>query len=435
MNNQCNYVDPVRSQLGIQYDNDLFSHTIYNNALCIQSDDEKTTTNIADLEHAAELPIYCVFAHGKIISDINVSFIESDDDEIYQHIASPASTFFNLGRNQYLYDTAPLGSLLMCSPHLNEYFGHVIDNPQEFTELLFSTEFKNVSSPIATGDFDLDSPLFSPPQFTTINKTLDFYEDIVKSPLRFGIVQLNKPIDDEVAGILKSIGTQLKTTTPEEKIARCFNTSISEPGKLTNNPYAEQEFVRHLQSREFRCTLEELTSIFGAGIYIMSTCSPLSLTLNIADIGKIRYSSEVGISSKLKSPSHAQIVEKAVYAFNSDLEAIVYNLNYRWFEMVQNKAEIETSYAFPKLGVVTGQNYPKIANVPSDYEENQSPLNNDETETQPDEDMTYMDDVNGGVKKKHAKKRKQTKKNKNHKKQKTKKHLKRRRQQSRARRS
>ena len=208
-------------------------------------------------------------------------------------------------------------------------------------------------------------------------------------------------------------------------MARCFNTSISEPGKLTNNPYAEQEFVRHLQSREFRCTLEELTSIFGAGIYIMSTCSPLSLTLNIADIGKIRYSSEVGISSKLKSPSHAQIVEKAVYVFNSDLEAIVYNLNYRWFEMVQNKAEIETSYAFPKLGVVTGQNYPRIANVPSDY---------DETETQPDE--SDYQNIGGKKKRKHnTKKHSDTKKKRNHRKQKTKKHLKRRRQRSRAHRS
>ena len=428
MNHQCNYVEPARAQLGIQYDTDLFSHTIYNNALCIQSDDEKTTTNIADLQHVAELPIYCVFAHGKIISDVNVAV----DDDFNYHIASPASTFFNLGRNQYLYDTAPLGSLLMCSPHLNEYFGHVIDNPQEFTELLFSTEFKNVSSPIATGNFDLDSPLFSPPQFTTINKTLDFYEDIVKSPLRFGIVQLNKPIDDEVAGILKSIGTQLKTTTPEEKIARCFNTIISEPGKLTNNPYAEQEFVRHLQSREFRCSLEELTSIFGPGIYIMSTCSPLSLTLNIADIGKIRYSSEVGISSKLKSPSHAQIVEKAVYAFNSDLEAIVYNLNYRWFEMVQNKEAIQLDAKFPHVDVKTGKMYRGVADIREESEQ----YDNDETGTEPDQE----DYQNIGGKKKHTNKRKQTKKNKNHKKQKTKKqktkkHLKRRRQQSRARRS
>jgi hypothetical protein len=361
---QCNYVDPARAQIGIQYDTDLFSHTIYNNALCIQSDDEKTTINIADLEHVAQLPIYCVFAHGKTISDIDVSFVEDEvNDELHYHITTPPSTFFNLQRHQYVYDTAPLGSLLMCSPHLNDYFGHVIDNPQEFTELLFSTNFKQVSAPIASGDFDLDSPLFSPPQFTTINKTLDFYENVVKSPLRFGIVQLNKPIDEEVTGILKSIGTQLITNTEDEKMARCFNTTISEPGKLTNNPDAEIAFVEHLRSHKFRCTVEELTTTFGPGIYIMSTCSPLILTLKIEDIGNIRYSSESGILSKLKNKTHSQIVDKAVYAFNSDLEAIVYNLNYRWVEMVQAKKTMKLTHNFPHLDVQTSKEYPFVAHV------------------------------------------------------------------------
>ncbi len=360
---QCNYVDPARAEKGIQYDSDLFSHTIYNNSLCIQTDDEKNAINIEDLKHANELPIYCVFAHGKIISDVNVSFIDGDDDEIYQHIATPPSTFFNLQRHQYVYDTAPLGSLLMCSPHLNEYFGHVIDNPHEFVEILFSTNFKQVSAPLASGDFDLDSPLFSPPQFSTINKTLDFYENVVKSPLRFGIVQLNKRIDDEVTEILRSIGTPLTTTSDEEKIARCFNTTISEPGKLTNNPEAEVAFVERMHTHNFRCTLEELTATFGPGIYIMSTCSPLSLTLNIEDIGKIRYSSESGIMSQLKSPAHSSIVDKAVYAFNSDLEAIVYNLNYRWFEMVQAKQAMKLTRHFPQVDVQTSKMYPSVADV------------------------------------------------------------------------
>jgi hypothetical protein len=252
-----------------------------------------------------------------------------------------------------------------------------------------------VSAPIATGDFDLDSPLFSPPQFTTINKTLDFYEDVVKSPLRFGVVQLNKPMDDEVVGILQSIGQGLITNTPEEKINRCFNISSN---KLTNNPEAEQAFIRHLHTHNFRCTLEGLTTIFGPGIYIMSTCSPLNLVINGDGIGKIHYSSEMGIKSKLKNPAHSIMVEKAVYAFNSDLESMVYNLNYRWLEMVQNKEAIEIDTAFPRVDVKTGKMYPNVADIKQDE---------DETGTQPDEDMSYMDiDVNGG--KKLDKKRKQS---------------------------
>ena len=389
--NSCDYVEPVREERGIQYDDDLFSHTIYNNSLCIQSDDGKTATNIEDLGSVAELPIYCVFAHGKIISDVNIAV----DDDFNYHVTTPPTTFFNLHRNQYIYDTAPLGSLLMCSPHLNEYFGHVINNPPGFLEILFSTNFKEVSAPIATGDFDLDSPLFSPPQFTTINKTLDFYEDVVKSPLRFGVVQLNKPMDDEVVGILQSIGQRLITNTPEEKINRCFNISSY---KLTNNPEAEHAFIRHLHTHNFRCTLEELTTIFGPGIYIMSTCSPLNLVINGDGIGKIHYSSEMGIKSKLKNPAHSIMVEKAVYAFNSDLESMVYNLNYRWLEMVQNKEAIEIGTAFPQVDVKTGKMYPDVADIKQDE---------DETGTQPDEDMSYMDiDVNGG--KKLYKKRKQS---------------------------
>ena len=57
------------------------------------------------------------------------------------------------------------------------------------------------------------------------------------------------------------------------------------------------------------------------------------------------------------------MVEKAVYAFNSDLESMVYNLNYRWLEMVQNKEAIEIGTAFPRVDVKTGKMYPTVADV------------------------------------------------------------------------
>ena len=118
-------------------------------------------------------------------------------------------------------------------------------------------------------------------------------------------------------------------------------------------------------------------------------------------MGKIHYSSELGTKSKLKNPKHAEIVDKVVYAFNSDLESMVYNLNYRWLEMVQTKVEMEMSSSmFPKVEVKTGKMYPNVADVRESTAAEQ-----DETGTQPDEDTSYMDiDVDGGRKKRNRKK-------------------------------
>ena len=408
MENTCNYVDQHIAERGIQYDEDLFSHTIYNNSLCIQTDDEKNSINIADLDYASELPIYCIFAHGNIISDVDVIF----DDDMNTHIKANPNTFFNLERHQYVYDTSPLGGLLLCSTDLNDYLNRITQNTQEFVKILFSTNYKLISSPVGSKDFDLETPLFSPPLFTTINKSLNFYDDSVSSPLQFGVIQLNEPISYNVSHILESIGKKtITTTTDEEKLARFLNLA----GNLTNNPEAEMAFVQHLMSNRYKCTLAELTSIFGPGIYIMSTCSPLNLSLNVDSIGKIKYSSHKGIITKLKNPAHAEIVEKSAYAFNNDLETIVYNLNNRWFEMVQGRTAARRVASFPPVHVIPSDHYKSIA----DIREYAMDTEEDEVKTQPDEDE-YM---TGGKRPKNKKKRNQTKRNqtKRHKKRATKK--------------
>lgn len=425
---QCNYVDPKQAEIGIQYDEDLFSHTIYNNSLCIQSDDEKNAINVSDLQQAQNIPIYCIIAHGVIASNITIK----KDRLSNHHITTPASTFFQLQRMQYVYDAAPIGSLLMCSPSLNDYVKRVIDFPNEFVDVLFSTNFKQVSIPLSSGDFDVDTPLFSPPLFSTINKRLRFYDDKETSMLRFGIVQLNKEMDDEVLSMLSSIGTPLRTITPEEKQMRCFNLSVSEPGKLTNNPEAEIAFVDHMKSNNFRCSLEELTSMFGYGIYIVATCTGFQFNINIDNKRDVKYSSETGISPELTNQSHLKMVDKALYGFNSDLEKVVYNLNYRWNEMVQHKKEVELANEFPQFDVAINERFVKLRD-PLNYEDEDevaTQIDEDEVATQIDEDeQPNMDDVSGGKKKRRS----ATKKNKKHRKQKTKKHVKRRRRQSRAR--
>jgi len=429
---QCNYVDPSRKELGIQYDDDLFSHTIFDNYLCIQSDDEKTAINTDALKNTQQLPIYCIFAHGKIITDVNVEIRDEPDDTISYHITTPSTAFFNLQREQYLYDTSPVGSLLMCSSKLNTYFNTIITHRQEFLDLLFSTNFKQVSTPIKHGtEFDLDSPLFSPPLFSTINKTLDFYDDSVKSPLRFGIVQLNKPIEDETLSILQTIGTQLTTETEEEKKTRCFNTIVSQPGILTNNPDAEIAFVQHLYSHNFRITNKELTELFGPGIYIMSTCSPLSLKINIDGIGKINYSSERGIISTTLRQKHQtkianEITEKCVKGIINDLETIVNNLNYRWFEMVQTKEHLESSHNF-EIDVKINPEFANKADLEMGPYENpeyelptfrvgQQIIDPTHQQYQQYLDVYMQTKPHGGVKNKQTKSRKQKK---HHKKRKT----------------
>ena len=392
--NTCDYVNPR----GIQYDDDLFSHVIYSNSLCIESDDEKTSINQQDLAFIDQLPIYCVFAHGKIISAAHIDV----DDNLAYHVTSPTTAFFNLQRHQYVYDLSPLGSMLKCTNKLNDYNKFVIENPTGFLQTIFSPNFKMASSPISESDYELESALFSPPLFTTINKTLDFYENVERSPLRFGVIQLNSPtMDDEAFGLLNSIGTTLETKTHDDKMRRCINLAVSEYGKLTSKPDAEHQFVEMLKGQDFRCSLEQVVSTFGEGIYIMSTCSPLFLNITGAGLGKtIQYSSEEGIKTQLNNPLHSETIDKAVYAFNNDLERIVYSLNYRWMEMVQDQysQNVDLNMAIPQVDVKRSKQYEDYSSPMFERgaeSEETATQPDEETATQPDEDTSYMDEIGG----------------------------------------
>jgi hypothetical protein len=493
---KCDYVDPARAKQGIDRKNNIISHIIYNNASCIQSDSTKTAQNIKNLENTSELPIYCVVAHGKIVSDINVTILKEkvvgDDGKFViknngdvlikdtYHINTPSSTFFNLKSNQYVYDTAPIGTSLACSSHLKRYINSIIikpklekapvdeldadepmakksnidesniDEPTKFKNTLFSNQFRTLSESISASTVKFDAPLFSPPQFSTINKTLDFYDKEDTSSLRFGVFRLDKPITSAMKQALDSIGKHLTTITPDEKKSRCLNVSV---GNLTGNVVAEQNFIDHLHRNNFRCSLKELTEIFGDGIYIMTTCSELELKIKI-NRETISYSSASNTGIKKRSSPYGRngivvsktIIDNIVYAFNSDLAEIVRELEYRWIEMVQGKNS-DVGTKTHKLQINVGEDmYKKIIEIPEmdnmdldekpqtmevdedeetpteiDEDEIRTDVDEDETATQPDEDTTYMDvDVNGGKKnqkhttKKQRNTRKQTKKNKKH---------------------
>ena len=467
---KCDYVDPVRANQGIDRENNIISHIIYNNASCIQSDSTKTAQNIENLENTSELPIYCVVAHGKIVSDINVTIlkekvvgydgkfvIKSNGDVLIKdtyHINTPSSTFFNLKSNQYVYDTAPIGTSLACSSHLKRYINSIIikpkpekepvedagepmakksnvdesnvdesnvdesnvdesnvNEPTKFKNTLFSNQFRTLSESISASTVKFDAPLFSPPQFSTINKTLDFYDKQDTSSLRFGVFRLDKPLTSVAKQALDSIGTPLTTITPDEKKSRCLNVSV---GNLTGNIIAEQNFVDHLQKNKFRCSLKELTEIFGDGIYIMTTCSELELKIKI-NRETISYSSasNTGIKKRYSPYGRNSVVSKTiidnlVYAFNSDLAEIVRKLEYRWIEMVQGKnSDVKTKTHHLQINV--GDMYedmieiPEMATVDEEtknmavdkYEETQ-PYEEPETET---EDETEKMDLTGGKKK------------------------------------
>uniref|UniRef100_A0A6C0BWH6 Uncharacterized protein n=1 Tax=viral metagenome TaxID=1070528 RepID=A0A6C0BWH6_9ZZZZ len=412
---QCNYVDPARAEKGIQYDYDMFSHTIYENSLCIQTDDEKTKTNQEELKQSGSLPIYCIIAHSEINTNINVSM----DDKFKYHIRTPASTFFRLENQQYAYDISPIGGLMECNNNLKQYMEYIAKNHPTYMKVLFSPNYKECSTPLVSEGFNLDSVLFSPPLYSTINKSLNFMSTRERSTIRFGIVQLNKPMDEEVKNVINSVGKISHATNEEEQKARMFNMSISQFGKLTNNPEAEKVFVEHLKTNNYNCTLEKLTSIFGKGIYIIATCSPLVLTINVEGKDPVKYNSEMAITSKSKKkPANIELVDKALYAFNADLQHMVYALNYRWMEMVQYNPSVQLKDTIPSADVKPSKKYFKIA------------------ETRKELNLDSGDETDGGVKKKlrhTTKKRKQpTKKRKNSKKRTT---IKRHRRPSRAHRS
>jgi hypothetical protein len=229
-------------------------------------------------------------------------------------------------------------------------------------KVLFSPNYKECSTPLVSEGFNLDSVLFSPPLYSTINKSLNFMSTRERSTIRFGIVQLNKPMDEEVKNVINSVGKISHATNEEEQKARMFNMSISQFGKLTNNPEAEKVFVEHLKTNNYNCTLEKLTSIFGKGIYIIATCSPLVLTINVEGKDPVKYNSEMAITSKSKKkPANIELVDKALYAFNADLQHMVYALNYRWMEMVQYNPRVELKNTFPSANVTPTKNHGEIA--------------------------------------------------------------------------
>lgn len=415
---KCDYVVPAMAKTGKRYYKDLFSHVIYDNSLCIQSDAEKTTTNREELKQSDSLPIYCIIAHSEINTTINVSM----DDNFKYHVSTPASTFFRLENQQYAYDISPIGGLMECNDNLKQYMEYIAENHSTYMKVLFSPNYTECSTPLVSDGFDLDSVLFSPPLYSTINKSLNFMSTHEWSTIRFGIVQLNKPMDDEVKNVINSVGKISHATNVEEQKARMFNMSISQLGKLTNNPEAEKVFVEYLKTNNYNCTLEKLTSIFGKGIYIMATCSPLVLTINVKGKEPVKYNSEMAITTKSKKkPANLELVDKALYAFNTDLQRMVYNLNYRWMEMVQDNPVIQLKNTLPSANVTPSKKHGEIAGIREELEELELEDSGDETEPE--------EEVDGGGKKKR---KRTTKKQKNTRKRIT---IKRRRQRSRTRRS
>jgi hypothetical protein len=362
MENSCNYVDPVKIKQGKQYYSDLFSHITYDNSLCIQSDDDKTRINKIELKQSDSLPIYCIIAHGEINTNIDVSL----DNDFKYHVTTPASTFFRLKNQQYAYDISPIGGLMSCNNNLKQYIEYISENHIEYKKVLFGPNYKQFSTPLISvdeEDFDLDSALFSPPLYSTINKSLTFISAHEWSSIRFGIIQLNKPTDEEVKGIINSIGQISRAKTIEEQTNRIMNMNISSFGKLTNNADAEEQFVNHLKMNNYKCSLEKLTDIFGKGIYIMATCSPLVLNINIQGKETVKYNSEMAITSKVKKTANLDVVDRALYAFNTDLQNMVNQLNYRWMEMVQHNPDVKLKTPMLGPNVTPSKKHYAIADI------------------------------------------------------------------------
>jgi hypothetical protein len=135
-------------------------------------------------------------------------------------------------------------------------------------------------------------------------------------------------------------------------------------------------------------------------------------------------------SKSKKKPANIELVDKALYAFNTDLQRMVYDLNYRWLEMVQYNPRVELKNTFPSANVTPTKKHGEIADIRGNLElELELEDSGDETDPETEEEL----EGGGKKKRKHTtKKLHRTTKKRKHKKSK---HLKRRRQQSRVRRS
>ena len=308
---------------------------------CMNADINKNMKNIDTvnriLNGELDMPIYIIQSHGAY--DLRFFFNKNESTgEVHYYPAHDNS--YHLNDDQFIINPTPLGSIQLSNETTNMsielMFYH---DKMDILKNIFSTRFLETMLSVDKTNKDavekelLENTMFSPPSYETLNKTYHFIDDKPVAIWKFGIFQLNRDYGDSKNELIEQIISN-DMFSPSEIGYENRILNVSNPGVYVDNIEAEQAFIEHLRSNNYIITEKDLVRIFGKGIYIALNCSPILFRLDDYVNDKVI---DIYLEMREEDIPLLSYYVPITQSINSELEAIVYNLNNRWYEMVQRK--------------------------------------------------------------------------------------------------
>jgi hypothetical protein len=308
---------------------------------CMNADTNKNMKNIDTvnkiLKGELDMPIYIIQSHGAY--DLRFFFDKNESTGEVHYYPGPDNSYL-LNDDQFIINPTPLGSIQLSNETTNMsielMFYH---DKMDIFKNIFSTRFLETMISVDETNKDavekelLENTMFSPPSYETLNKTYHFFDNQPVVDWKFGIFQLNRDYGDGRDELIEQIISN-EVFSPSEIGYENRILNVTMPGVYVDNVEAEQEFIQHVLSNNYTITEKDLVRIFGKGIYIVLNCSPILFTLyDYANGRTININFEMSESDMALISDYVPITQ----SINSELEAIAYNLNNRWYEMVQRK--------------------------------------------------------------------------------------------------
>jgi hypothetical protein len=376
----CDYSSPEMRQSGKNYpeiDREIHGHIITGtpdveeSPFCMNTDLNKNEINTNTVRRilSGELivPIYVLVCHGTYLMNVSMTTLENGETHYYPD----SNSSYTLGQNQFVVNTTPFGSISMIGPTNARDMEQMFDAETQFKLLntLFSDRFletfvyKNTYAPSGRKRADgedipieelAENSMYSPPLYEAFDKVCQFND--AKRANYYGIYQLNKNYD----GVHKSIPTEhlfkypMSLPAGRKSDANCVLNSLI-PGIYVENQDAEREFVEYLKANDYKIRESEILRMFGDGIYIQQNCSPVYFTLNNTNNGDtISFVDDTHFRELTSNLWYGDTHLSIFKSICSELETIAYNLNLRWYEMVQdNPISPDNLYNITERGFVT----------------------------------------------------------------------------------
>jgi hypothetical protein len=352
------------------YEN-IFSHFIHGSKttapLCINTDVEKNASNIQLSEklfnNEKELPIYLIIAHGLFDIDVITRNKINSAGQSETHYYNDDINTYRLGPEQFIIHPAPLGTAMDGNQLTISNTFKIFDRFEDLKKLIMSNSFyttiksspssytyrndtfdrpmKKTSDVTRVAPHKFNASLFSPPLYSTLNKTYYFNDKTDPATWMFGVVQVNKNYDG-----MKLDGHEVGKETWMSMLGDINMPNIS-ADRLLNNLYPgvynnatnDKKFSDYLKAHKYIISEKELLNIYGDGIYIPLSCSPLFVNV-------INYETKKRFEM-WEIKDIPQNLLNVIRAVNHDVNVIVQALNKRWEEMVQyNKLTKQNNVSF-----------------------------------------------------------------------------------------